>query len=137
VACDQIFIESLKMALAGQSKETIFFRALTYAREASPVIFEYLKTIPETPWKNLKTSGFCVETLGAAYWALLNQENFENALIAVANRGDDSDSCAAVTGALCGAVYGVEAIPARWLEKLEFRTEIFGQVQRLLPIMAS
>ena len=34
------------------------------------------------------------------------------------NLGDDTDTTAAVAGALAGIVYGIEGIPAEWLDAL-------------------
>ena len=34
------------------------------------------------------------------------------------NLGDDTDTTAAVAGALAGIVYGIEGIPSEWLDKL-------------------
>jgi ADP-ribosylglycohydrolase len=42
----------------------------------------------------------------------------ETALNAAVHAGGDTDTVAAVTGALVGAVYGANAIPARWVEKV-------------------
>ena len=137
VECDRIFIESVRLALDGANKKDILTKALQRSEKSSPFIFEYLKQIPTTEWSQLKTSGFCVETLGAAYWGLLRYEDFETALIAIVNRGDDSDSCGAVAGALCGAFYGADKIPQRWLAHLEFKNEILGHVERLLPTIGA
>jgi ADP-ribosyl-[dinitrogen reductase] hydrolase len=38
--------------------------------------------------------------------------------------GDDADTTAAICGQIAGAFYGVEGIPAHWLEKLHMRGEI-------------
>ncbi len=35
--------------------------------------------------------------------------------------GGDTDSIACITGAFCGALYGSESLPARWIEGLENR----------------
>jgi glutathione peroxidase len=40
------------------------------------------------------------------------------------NHAGDSDSTGAVTGNICGALYGVESIPDRWVGQLELRSEI-------------
>ncbi|MER8087544.1 ADP-ribosylglycohydrolase family protein [Streptomyces sp. NPDC058316] len=52
--------------------------------------------------------------LGTALWALRTTRGFENALAAAVDVGGDTDTVAAVTGGLAGAVYGFAAIPVRW-----------------------
>lgn len=49
-----------------------------------------------------------------AFWELLHAPSFEAALVDVVNRGGDTDTNAAVTGALLGAFHGEEAIPLPW-----------------------
>lgn len=56
--------------------------------------------------------------LGCAVWALRSTDAFEDALRAAIDIGGDTDTVAAVTGGLAGAVYGAPAIPARWTEPL-------------------
>jgi ADP-ribosyl-[dinitrogen reductase] hydrolase len=121
---DRVLVAALRSILRGGTKEEAYDVAVQEAAKVSGNIFERLKEVPHISWENLKTSGFCVDTLCAALWAFLKYDNLEDALVAVVNRGDDSDSCGAVAGALCGAYYGSPAIPARWLETLEFRDEI-------------
>jgi len=62
--------------------------------------------------------------LGSAFWALLNTNSFEEGLVEIVNRGDDADTCGAVTGALLGAFYGIDQIPHRWLEVIKQRKHI-------------
>ena len=47
-------------------------------------------------------------------WGLLTTDSFEEAVVQVVNLGKDADTAGAVVGALAGAAYGLEAIPARW-----------------------
>ncbi|WP_171164157.1 ADP-ribosylglycohydrolase family protein [Streptomyces sp. I05A-00742] len=56
--------------------------------------------------------------LGSAVWALRTTSSFADAVCAAVDLGGDTDTVAAVTGGLAGAVYGVGAIPARWTERL-------------------
>lgn len=42
----------------------------------------------------------------------------ESAIVTVVRRGGDTDTNAAICGALLGAVYGVNAIPSRWRETM-------------------
>ena len=46
------------------------------------------------------------------------------ALTEVVNLGGDTDTAGAILGALAGAVYGVDAIPERWLDGLQNRDGI-------------
>ncbi|MGW4893517.1 ADP-ribosylglycohydrolase family protein [Kitasatospora sp. NPDC004240] len=56
--------------------------------------------------------------LGSAVWAVRTTRGFEEALRAAVDLGGDTDTVAAVTGALAGARYGSGAVPARWTEPL-------------------
>lgn len=56
--------------------------------------------------------------LASAVWAVRATADYESAVRAAVDLGGDTDTVAAVTGGLAGAVYGVEAIPARWIEPL-------------------
>ena len=80
----------------------------------------------------LPTSGFVLDTLRIALWALLGNPNLEEAIVAAVNQGGDADTQGAVTGALAGALYGVEAIPARWLEVLQERELLRDLADQLL-----
>ena len=56
-----------------------------------------------------------------AIYAFAATENFEEAVRYAVSLGGDADTIGAMTGALAGAYYGREAIPARWLEEVEGR----------------
>lgn len=65
--------------------------------------------------------------LGSAVWALRTTTGYEEAVRAAIDLGGDTDTVAAVTGGLAGAVYGVDAVPARWTEALHVPLPGFGQ----------
>ena len=74
----------------------------------------------------IKGGGYVVRALEAALWALAKTRSFsEGALLAV-NLGDDADTTAAIYGQIAGAVYGVQAIPEEWRQKLLRHDEIVG-----------
>lgn len=52
--------------------------------------------------------------LAQALWAVRSTTSFEAAVTAAVNLGGDADTVAAVTGAIAGARYGIQEIPARW-----------------------
>ncbi|MGP3632872.1 ADP-ribosylglycohydrolase family protein [Streptomyces sp. 24-1644] len=56
--------------------------------------------------------------LGTALWAVRTTRTYESALAAAVDVGGDTDTVAAVTGGLAGAVYGADAIPERWTQPL-------------------
>lgn len=64
--------------------------------------------------------------LGSAVWALRTTSSFEAALRAAVDLGGDTDTVAAVTGGLAGAVHGLGAIPGRWTETLHVPLPGFG-----------
>ena len=72
----------------------------------------------------IKSTGFVLHTMEAAFWAVENSSSFEECLIKAVNLGDDADSVGAVAGQLAGALYGVSSIPSRWLEKIHKLDEI-------------
>ena len=59
-------------------------------------------------------AGFVRVAFRLAYWELFHAPSFEAALIDVVNRGGDSDTNAAIAGALLGATCGEEKIPEPW-----------------------
>jgi ADP-ribosyl-[dinitrogen reductase] hydrolase len=58
--------------------------------------------------------GFVRVALRLAFWELFHAPSFAAALIDAVNRGGDADTNGAITGALCGAVFGEEALPRAW-----------------------
>lgn len=59
------------------------------------------------------------ESVPTAIYAFLRFASFEASVTYAVSLGGDSDTIGAMTGALSGAYYGGEAIPAEWLERLE------------------
>lgn len=64
------------------------------------------------------SEGYVVYSLEAALWCLLKTESFEECVLKAVNLGGDSDTTAAIAGGLAGALYGLDAIPQRWLDTL-------------------
>ncbi|MFF2196645.1 ADP-ribosylglycohydrolase family protein [Streptomyces sp. NPDC058157] len=56
--------------------------------------------------------------LGSAVWALRTTAGFAQAVRAAVDLGGDTDTVAAVTGTLAGAVYGEAAVPREWTAPL-------------------
>ena len=74
--------------------------------------------------KEIKSSGYVVDTLEAALWCVLTTEDYKSCVLKAVNLGDDTDTVAAVAGSLAGALYGIDGIPNEWKDKLQKNTYI-------------
>ena len=70
------------------------------------------------PADEIRSGGFVRDTFDAALWCLATTSSYAECALAAVNLGEDTDTTAAVAGALAGIVYGIEGIPAEWLAKL-------------------
>lgn len=86
---------------------------------------------PSTRGDALPTSGYVIDTLRIAIWALLAHDSFEAAVLAAINLGGDADTQGAVVGALAGARWGYDAIPQEWRDQLEGRVDLIALADRL------
>lgn len=78
--------------------------------------------------------GYSVDALEAALWALRSTSTFADGVLAAANLGGDADTTAAIYGQLAGAIFGVEAIPLRWRERVLLGTEILALADDLAAL---
>jgi len=86
--------------------------------------------------------GFCLFTAGlglqavarAGMWPRVGPAEVEAELRRVVALGGDTDTNAAVAGALLGAVGGVAALPAAWLERLQDRDALAEEARGLVPL---
>jgi ADP-ribosyl-[dinitrogen reductase] hydrolase len=53
-----------------------------------------------------------------ALWQLLNAPSLEEGIVGTVMRGGDTDTNAAIAGALLGAAYGRHALPSQWVTKI-------------------
>jgi ADP-ribosyl-[dinitrogen reductase] hydrolase len=70
------------------------------------------------PYRGLAT-GYVVDTLQTVFYWFFKGRSFEDCLIGTVNQGADADTTGAICGMLAGAYYGLEAIPKRWLKKMD------------------
>ena len=53
-----------------------------------------------------------------ALWQMLHAPSFEEGVVDTVMQGGDTDTNAAIAGALLGAIYGEEAVPAQWRDSI-------------------
>lgn len=70
------------------------------------------------PSDYLSLQGWVLKAFQNALWQLTHASNLEEAVVDTVMRGGDTDTNAAICGALLGAVYGRDAIPDQWAGRL-------------------
>ena len=126
IGCDiynSVMIEILK----GTNKDRILLNAL-------PPIGEYIRHHPdydkalskydrithrnfiELSEKEIKSSGYVVDTLEAALWCFFTTDNYHDCVLKAVNLGFDTDTVACVTGSIAGLYYG--NIPEKWIAEI-------------------
>ncbi len=80
---------------------------------------------------SIRSSGYVVDTIEASLWCLLNSSSYTEAVLKAVNLGDDTDTTAAVTGGLAGIYYGIENIPAAWIDGIARKEDIINLAARL------
>ena len=73
----------------------------------------------------------------AYYLAARFGADFENAVLHAVNGGGQNQARAMLTGALCGAIGGLQAIPARWIQGLESGEQRLELARRLARDVAA
>lgn len=66
----------------------------------------------------IRSGGFVKDTMTAALWCFMTTNNYKDCVVKAVNLGDDTDTTAAVAGALAGTYYGYEDIPKSWINTL-------------------
>ena len=76
--------------------------------------------------QQIRSTGYVVDTLEAALWAVDSTDTFEQAVLLAVNLGHDADTVGAVAGQLAGARYGYQAIPKMWASQVAWSDRIVG-----------
>jgi ADP-ribosyl-[dinitrogen reductase] hydrolase len=87
------------------------------------------------PYHGLATA-YVVDTLQTVFHYFFKTRDFEECLVSTVNQGGDADTTGAIAGMLAGAYYGMDAIPNRWLKKMDKKLleEITELTERLVSL---
>lgn len=90
---------------------------------APRVLREAIHRVPreseaDLPITRTGEAGYVVHCIEIAFWFVTHDRMLEDSLIYLAQAGGDTDTNAAVAGALLGARYGQVALPPRWLDQI-------------------
>jgi ADP-ribosyl-[dinitrogen reductase] hydrolase len=100
---------------------------------------ELVAVHPNFRFNNYKgnATAYVVDTLQAVFHYLFTTADFEECLVGVVNQGGDADTTGAIAGMIAGAFYGLEAIPAGWLKKLDPQVRSQAEAQALALVRLS
>ncbi|MGM9925562.1 MAG: ADP-ribosylglycohydrolase family protein [Bacillus sp. (in: firmicutes)] len=133
IACS-IYVETARHLLHGLSPSEAYSRM-------KPIILNYYfhkrneeelshftrllhSNIASYPEETIKSSGYVIHTLEAAFWCLLTTSSYKKAVLKAVNLGEDTDTVGAVTGGLAGLCYGFDMIPSEWIDTIARRKDI-------------
>lgn len=105
----------------GEAPAKIYAEMKIWAQEMgiNPRLMRAIDEASQTlPADYVYQQGWLMIAFQNAVWQLLHTSSLEDGVVDTVMRGGDTDSNAAIAGALLGSVYGLGAIPAQWKEKI-------------------
>lgn len=120
----------------GEPAEDAAGRALgaTWEREGGEELEYLVEAVGSARPIDGPDQGFCLFTAAVALQALLRGGDAQAELRRVVGLGGDTDTNAAVAGALIGARDGEAGLPGEWLERLLERDAIRAEALGLVPL---
>ena len=117
-----VFASAIAFAIrTGEGAQAVHSHALSVARDM-PASGSVLHTLEEAvgnrPADYMRNKGWVLVALQNAFWQLLHAKNLEEGVVNTVMAGGDTDTNAAIAGALLGAVHGRSAIPLHWLDRV-------------------
>ncbi len=119
---NRVYAEALAFAIRTGSgpAETYGFALESAKRIESPqsVVGAIVEAGSKPPREYSKQMGWVLIALQNAFWQLLHSESLEAGIVNTVMAGGDTDTNAAIAGALLGAVHGRQAVPVQWLDRV-------------------
>ncbi len=104
--------EKMLNYLTARTREDIY-------RDKLIKIEQLLDADKQTVIEELGNRETAFESVITAIYSFIRFDNFKDSVSYAIGLGGDTDTIGAMTGAICGAYYGLEAIPAEWVDALE------------------
>lgn len=119
IQANALFTMAIALAIrTGLHPRELYWQIDAWARERTvdrPLLDTITDAMTSPPDDYLTNRGWVLIAFRNALWQLLHAPSFEDGVIDTVMRGGDTDTNAAICGALLGAVYGRDAIPKRWV----------------------
>ena len=105
----------------GCDGRNLYEQIVTWAEDmkVNGSLLEAVRGAAESPPADyVRQQGWVLTAFRNALWQLLNATNLEEAVVDTVMRGGDTDTNAAICGAILGAVHGRDAVPDQWVDSL-------------------
>ncbi|MGL4552631.1 MAG: ADP-ribosylglycohydrolase family protein, partial [Gemmataceae bacterium] len=110
-----VFVAAISEAVVTGDRERAYAAALAVA-DMHPKVRAALEAARAGPPPDFATNmGHVIIALQNAFHQLLHAPSLEEGIVDTVCRGGDTDTNGAITGALLGAAWGLDAVPARWV----------------------
>lgn len=106
-------------AICSQSEMDKFHKILE-----NPIDDNEIQVLYKLEEEEINSSGYVLDSLEASFWCILNSDSYEETVLKAVNLGCDTDTTAAIAGGVSGLIYGLDAIPEKWMNVLVKRDEI-------------
>jgi ADP-ribosyl-[dinitrogen reductase] hydrolase len=110
--------ELVRIALEGDDPIDAIDEVVAILPDEMRAVYQPLLAPSWTPNAGDPGNGSAMGALAQAVWALRRFDTFSDVVTAVIDLGKDTDSVAAVAGALAGAKFGIQGVPSRWVTYL-------------------
>lgn len=103
----------------GPTSSELYRTIVDWSQDTSPDVRREVRSAElSPPAEYMQNQGWVLTALRNALWQLLNAPNPEEGIVDTVMRGGDTDTNAAIAGALLGAVHGFDALPKRWTQAI-------------------
>jgi ADP-ribosylglycohydrolase len=117
-----VFCVAIAAAIRENSRrEDVYRHTMDWARSSQihPQVLETIEMASkEIPTDFMRHQGWVLLALQNAFFQLIHAQSFEDGIVSTIAQGGDTDTNAAIAGALLGAAFGSEAIPVQWVNSL-------------------
>lgn len=104
--------EYLRRLIITSDPEAAFENLTAILPDEFGPLYEMVLNDPNGPMPG--NNGTALVCIAHAFWAYRRASSYQEAVETAINIGGDTDTVAAVTGALAGARWGIQGIPSRW-----------------------
>ncbi len=109
---------AIRTGCDGATLYQLFLERAAEVPVAAPLLAVIRAAASAPPADYVHQQGWVLIALHNALWQLLQATTLEAGVVDTVMQGGDTDTNAAIAGALLGAVHGREAVPAQWVDRV-------------------